>query len=137
MHRCVCVANTSCLICVLPIQPTNCPTVPLPMAAVSMCVYRCVHLFVCVLVCVHVGVLVAVGVVDVLPSCLSSVYLFWDPDLRHLGLGKLSALYELLWVHQVGITHTHTHTHTLCPPIRICTHARPSACSMEGTAAYW
>ena len=25
------------------------------------------------------GVLVAVGVVDVLPRCLSSKYLFWDP----------------------------------------------------------
>ena len=36
--------------------------------------------------------LVAVGVVDILPSCLSSKYLFWDPDLAHLGLGKVTAL---------------------------------------------
>ena len=38
------------------------------------------------------GRLVAVGVVDVLPSYLSSVYLFWDPLLVGLSLGVLSAL---------------------------------------------
>lgn len=38
------------------------------------------------------GRLVAVGVVDVLPSYLSSVYLFWDPALVGLSLGVLSAL---------------------------------------------
>ena len=36
--------------------------------------------------------------VDVLPQYLSSVYLFWDPDLPHLALGKLSALWEIRWV---------------------------------------
>lgn len=73
------------------------------------------------------GVLVAVGVVDVLPACLSSVYVFYDPELsgtkaaagagastsssvstttssssergpRHLELGKLTALREIQWV---------------------------------------
>lgn len=39
--------------------------------------------------------LVAVGVLDVLPSCVSSVYLFYDPDYGHLDLGKLSALREI------------------------------------------
>ncbi|AQK93463.1 Arginyl-tRNA--protein transferase 1 [Zea mays] len=34
------------------------------------------------------GKLVAVGVVDILPKCLSSKYLFWDPDLPFLSLGK-------------------------------------------------
>jgi arginine-tRNA-protein transferase len=46
------------------------------------------------------GRLVAVGVVDVLPRCLSSKYLFWDPDLAALGLGKYSALAEIAWVSQ-------------------------------------
>ena len=32
------------------------------------------------------GKLVAVGVVDILPKCLSSVYCFYDPDYRHLSL---------------------------------------------------
>ncbi|CAI7929027.1 unnamed protein product [Closterium sp. NIES-54] len=44
------------------------------------------------------GRLVAVGVVDVLPRCLSSKYLFWDPDYAFLSLGKFSALKEIEWV---------------------------------------
>ncbi|XP_042482349.1 arginyl-tRNA--protein transferase 2 isoform X2 [Macadamia integrifolia] len=44
------------------------------------------------------GRLVAVGVVDILPRCLSSKYLFWDPDLAFLSLGKYSALQEIGWV---------------------------------------
>ncbi|XP_056169207.1 arginyl-tRNA--protein transferase 2 isoform X2 [Syzygium oleosum] len=44
------------------------------------------------------GRLVAVGVVDILPKCLSSKYLFWDPDFAFLSLGKYSALQEITWV---------------------------------------
>ncbi|XP_050210613.1 arginyl-tRNA--protein transferase 1-like isoform X2 [Mercurialis annua] len=44
------------------------------------------------------GQLVAVGVVDILPKCLSSKYLFWDPDFAFLSLGKYSALQEISWV---------------------------------------
>ncbi|XP_047316079.1 arginyl-tRNA--protein transferase 2-like [Impatiens glandulifera] len=44
------------------------------------------------------GKLVAVGVIDILPKCLSSKYLFWDPDLAFLSLGKYSALQEISWV---------------------------------------
>ncbi|KAL6980691.1 arginyltransferase, partial [Sarracenia purpurea var. burkii] len=44
------------------------------------------------------GRLVAVGVIDILPKCLSSKYLFWDPDLAFLSLGKYSALQEIAWV---------------------------------------
>ncbi|KAK4351363.1 hypothetical protein RND71_030676 [Anisodus tanguticus] len=46
------------------------------------------------------GRLVAVGVIDILPKCLSSKYLFWDPDLAFLSLGKYSALQEIKWVSQ-------------------------------------
>lgn len=46
------------------------------------------------------GKLVAVGVVDILPRCLSSKYLFWDPDFAFLSLGKYSALQEIDWVKQ-------------------------------------
>ncbi|PWN42069.1 hypothetical protein IE81DRAFT_323894 [Ceraceosorus guamensis] len=45
--------------------------------------------------------LVAVGVLDLLPSCLSSVYLFYDPDYAHLELGKVSALREIALVLQL------------------------------------
>lgn len=42
--------------------------------------------------------LVAVGVIDILPKCLSSKYLFWDPDFAFLSLGKYSAFQEIGWV---------------------------------------
>lgn len=54
------------------------------------------------------GKLVAVGVVDILPHCLSSKYLFWDPDLAFLSLGKYSALREIQWVQEA---------HKLCPSL--------------------
>ncbi|CAH2054088.1 unnamed protein product [Thlaspi arvense] len=46
------------------------------------------------------GRLVAVGVIDILPKCLSSKYLFWDPDFASLSLGNYSALQEIDWVRQ-------------------------------------
>ena len=39
--------------------------------------------------------LIAIGVLDFLPSGISSVYFIWDPDYKHWSLGKLSALKEL------------------------------------------
>lgn len=44
------------------------------------------------------GKVIAVGVVDILPKCLSSKYLFWDPDYAPLSLGKYTALKEIDWV---------------------------------------
>ncbi|GKV28312.1 hypothetical protein SLEP1_g37382 [Rubroshorea leprosula] len=44
------------------------------------------------------GQLVAVGVIDILPRCLSSKYLIWDPDYAFLSLGKYSAIQEIGWV---------------------------------------
>ena len=41
------------------------------------------------------GKLIAVGVIDILPLCVSSVYLFYDPDMSHLKLGIYSALKEI------------------------------------------
>ena len=46
--------------------------------------------------------LVAVGVVDILPRCLSSKYFFWDPDFAPLALGKVSALMEIEWVQKAA-----------------------------------
>lgn len=40
--------------------------------------------------------------VDILPSCLSSVYCFYDPDFKQLSLGKLTALWEIDWVRQAS-----------------------------------
>ncbi|XP_066992523.2 arginyl-tRNA--protein transferase 1 isoform X2 [Anabrus simplex] len=41
------------------------------------------------------GRLVAVGVIDILPRCVSSVYFFYDPDLSQLSLGTYASLQEL------------------------------------------
>mmetsp|Transcript_104226 Transcript_104226/g.204440 ORF Transcript_104226/g.204440 Transcript_104226/m.204440 type:complete len:489 (-) Transcript_104226:116-1582(-) len=41
------------------------------------------------------GKLIAVGVVDLLPLGLSSVYVFYDNDYKHLALGKYTALKEI------------------------------------------
>lgn len=41
------------------------------------------------------GKLVAVGVLDLLPHAVSSVYLFYDPDYQEWDWGKISALQEI------------------------------------------
>lgn len=38
------------------------------------------------------GQIVAVGVIDILPTCVSSVYLYYHPDFASLSLGSYSAL---------------------------------------------
>ncbi|KAK9506616.1 hypothetical protein O3M35_008515 [Rhynocoris fuscipes] len=41
------------------------------------------------------GKLIAVGVIDILPKCISSVYFFYDPDYSFLSLGTYGSLREL------------------------------------------
>lgn len=41
------------------------------------------------------GVLIAVGVLDILPNCVSSVYFFYDPDMSKWSLGTVSAMLEI------------------------------------------
>lgn len=38
------------------------------------------------------GRIVAVGVIDILPTCVSSVYLYYHPDFASLSLGSYAAL---------------------------------------------
>ncbi|XP_071236609.1 arginyl-tRNA--protein transferase 1 isoform X2 [Salvelinus alpinus] len=47
------------------------------------------------------GRIVAVGVVDVLPTCVSSVYLYYHPDFASLSLGSYSALREVAFTRQL------------------------------------
>jgi len=48
--------------------------------------------------------LFAVGVVDILPTCLSSVYSFFDPILsKTLQLGKITALREIEWIQRAQV----------------------------------
>lgn len=48
------------------------------------------------------GQLAAFGVVDILPSCVSSVYLCYDPAYGHLSLGSFSSLREIALVRQLN-----------------------------------
>ncbi|XP_019902964.1 arginyl-tRNA--protein transferase 1 isoform X2 [Esox lucius] len=47
------------------------------------------------------GHIVAVGVVDILPTCVSSVYLYYHPDFASLSLGSYSALREIAFTRQL------------------------------------
>ncbi|XP_055358436.1 arginyl-tRNA--protein transferase 1 isoform X4 [Betta splendens] len=47
------------------------------------------------------GRIVAVGVIDVLPNCVSSVYLYYHPDFASLSLGSYSALREIAFTRQL------------------------------------
>ncbi|XP_040217890.1 arginyl-tRNA--protein transferase 1 isoform X4 [Rana temporaria] len=47
------------------------------------------------------GKIIAVGVIDILPSCVSSVYLYYDPDYSFLSLGVYSALREISFTREL------------------------------------
>ncbi|XP_011069148.1 PREDICTED: arginyl-tRNA--protein transferase 1 isoform X2 [Acromyrmex echinatior] len=46
--------------------------------------------------------LIAVGVIDILPSCISSVYFFYDPTYSQLSLGTFSSLREVHLTRQLN-----------------------------------
>ncbi|KAI8356570.1 arginine-tRNA-protein transferase [Choanephora cucurbitarum] len=50
------------------------------------------------------GQLIALAVLDILPSCVSSVYFLYDPDYGFLSLGKYSALREISLVQDYHTT---------------------------------
>ncbi|XP_037915796.1 arginyl-tRNA--protein transferase 1 isoform X2 [Hermetia illucens] len=46
--------------------------------------------------------LIAVGVIDILPYCVSSVYFFYDPDFNFLSLGTYGSLREVYLTDQLS-----------------------------------
>ncbi len=48
------------------------------------------------------GKIFCVGVIDILPACVSSVYLFYDPDYAFLSPGTLSSLYEIAFIKKLS-----------------------------------
>ncbi|TKY88406.1 hypothetical protein EX895_002758 [Sporisorium graminicola] len=46
--------------------------------------------------------LIGVGVLDILPNCVSSVYVFYDPEHKDWQLGKVSALQEIALTKRLG-----------------------------------
>ncbi|XP_072761277.1 arginyl-tRNA--protein transferase 1 isoform X2 [Anoplolepis gracilipes] len=76
--------------------------------------------------------LIAVGVIDILPSCISSVYFFYDPTYSQLSLGTFSSLREVYLTRQLNkITsdlkyyYMGFYIHT-CPKMRYKAKMRPS-----------
>ena len=57
----------------------------------SNLVYPFIHNFY-FLIFIILGKLIAVGVLDILPNCVSSKYFFYDPEYSFLSLGTYSAL---------------------------------------------
>lgn len=51
------------------------------------------------------GNLLAVAVTDVMPTALSAVYTFYDPDEHARGLGTLAILKQIEWARREGRTH--------------------------------
>lgn len=51
------------------------------------------------------GRLMAVGICDLCPSLLSSVYLYFDPAESRRGLGTFAALHEIEYAREHGLTH--------------------------------
>ncbi|XP_058459585.1 arginyl-tRNA--protein transferase 1 isoform X3 [Malaya genurostris] len=45
--------------------------------------------------------LIAVGVIDILSNCVSSVYFFYDPEFRFLSLGTYGSLREIAFTRQL------------------------------------
>lgn len=48
--------------------------------------------------------IIAVGVLDILPNCVSSVYLFYDPEYSFLSLGTYTSLSEIAFVRELSKT---------------------------------
>ena len=44
------------------------------------------------------GKIIAIRVADILPTCYSGYYFFWDPNYKNLSLGVVSALHEFQYV---------------------------------------
>jgi len=51
------------------------------------------------------GRLVAIGLVDVTPKALSSIYFFYHPEVSACSLGVASVLFEIEWARRMGCTH--------------------------------
>ncbi|XP_022122266.2 arginyl-tRNA--protein transferase 1 isoform X1 [Pieris rapae] len=55
------------------------------------------------------GKIIAVGVLDILPKCVSSVYFFYDPQYTNLTMGTYGTLREIEFTR---------HLHLICPELK-------------------
>lgn len=87
--------------------------------------------------------LIAVGVIDILPSCVSSVYFFYDPAYSHLSLGTFSSLREVYLTRQLNKVakdlkyyYMGFYIHS-CPKMRYKARMRPSKLLCPETYAWF
>jgi len=73
------------------------------------------------------GRIFAVGVIDVLPHCVSSVYLYYDPDFSFLSPGTLTSLFEISFTRKVSLKYYYMgyYIHS-CPKMRYKAKYHPS-----------
>jgi arginine-tRNA-protein transferase len=76
--------------------------------------------------------LIACGVIDILPLCVSSVYFMYDPTFGELSLGVYSALREIKLVHELNQKSADLKNYYMgyyihsCPKMTYKAHYRPS-----------
>jgi arginine-tRNA-protein transferase len=82
------------------------------------------------------GRLLGVGICDVCPRSLSSVYFYFDPEFASRRLGTFSALWEIAWARDRGIPHYYLGYWILgCGAMAYKADFRP--CEMLGTDGVW
>uniref|UniRef100_A0A1I8EID0 Arginyl-tRNA--protein transferase 1 n=3 Tax=Wuchereria bancrofti TaxID=6293 RepID=A0A1I8EID0_WUCBA len=74
------------------------------------------------------GRLIAVGVVDVLPRCLSAKYLYYDPDYEFLTLGTYTALREIAFTQELAKERPQLHYYYMGFYIHSCQKMRYKKC---------
>ena len=78
------------------------------------------------------GELIAVGVIDILPSCISSVYFYYNPDYSFLSLGTYASLREIALIRQLSKSCPQLKYYYLgfyiptCPKMRYKSNVKPS-----------
>jgi arginine-tRNA-protein transferase len=81
--------------------------------------------------------LVAVGLIDETPNALSSIYFFYHPDLRQMGLGVASVLFEIEYAQQRGLGHVYLGYRVReCPSTAYKTQFRPHDLLVERPALH-
>lgn len=78
------------------------------------------------------GKLIAVGVIDILPNCVSSVYFCYDPDYSFLSMGTYASLREIAFTRQLSRHSANLHFYYMgfyihsCPKMRYKGQYKPS-----------
>ena len=82
------------------------------------------------------GKLLGVGIGDLCPPILSSVYFYFDPQEARRSIGTFSAMYEIQWAREMKLTHWYAgYWIKECPTMTYKARFRP--CETLGTDGVW